>query len=119
VGRGTMIEISVPSGQLQPAILIEDDAQLAALWQKVAAKNGISLRHFSSPDEFTKHEKSVPSGAVIYLDLEFPGGMDPLPFGASLKERGFRVVLTTGHAPGKYRSLGWVDDVIGKEPPWG
>jgi signal transduction histidine kinase len=113
--EGTVVRLSFPR---EEAVLVDDDAQLAALWRKVAEKKGVGFRHFASPEEFLKAEVGVPKHATVYLDLEFPGSQDPLGFGRRLARRGYRVVLATGHPAEKLQGLAWLSGVRGKEPPW-
>lgn len=116
---GTVIKILFP---LRPpvAVLIDDDALLAAAWEKVASRKGIPFAYFSTPAEFLERESQFPRHTSIYLDVEFVGEViDLSSFGAALAAKGFRnIYLATGHSADRFKEWGWVRGIQGKEPPW-
>lgn len=120
LGKGTQVVILLPSEKVvSVAVLIEDDEALAALWKVVAAKRGIDLFHFKSPEEFEAKKNGVPLSARIYLDLHFENSRaNPERFGERLAAEGYEVFLCSGRAKLELSHFPWAKGISSKEPPW-
>lgn len=134
VGQGTEVTLSVPakkssSGMFdryslirshsRRAVLIDNDLQVHALWQRVASKREVELLCFAKPDDFFSNVDSFSRETEIFLDWDLGPGIDPILVGSRLSELGFaKISVCTGSPNLVSKELSWITQVLGKDPPW-
>jgi len=102
------------------AVLLDDDALVHATWKIAARSKGINLTGFRTPCELLAAAGLFAKELPIYIDSELGGGLRGEEVAKDLHERGFtHLILTTGFDPDTLPPLPWIEQVIGKEPPWG
>lgn len=101
------------------AVLIDDDMLVHTVWKIAARTAKVDLLCFYSAESFDAHDGHVHPETPIYVDYELGDGLSGEAVTKELNRRGFgNLFLATGHAPGKFPEAGWLQGVVGKEPPF-
>jgi PAS domain S-box-containing protein len=105
MGEATITHESPPSVQVAPprckVLLVEDDAEVAALTAEMLLELGYQVVHAGSAQEGLKAlATQLASIGLILSDVMMPGGMDGLSFVRELRNDGVQlpVVLVSGYA---------------------
>jgi signal transduction histidine kinase/CheY-like chemotaxis protein len=121
VGTGTVVRLLLPRARHAPAgatelpapvrmhpggarcgtaLLVEDDAEVAALTYEMLAFIGFEVVHAASPDAALGALANGRRVDVVFSDIMMPGGISGLALAREIRRRqpGLRVVLTTGYS---------------------
>lgn len=101
-------------------ILIDDDELVRMTWQFKAGAAGVSLRAFSSVEDFLKAKESVSKESLVYLDCDLGKGVRGEIVARDIFDEGFRnIYLATGE---ELKDLDFDKNIIkgvgGKAPPF-
>lgn len=124
-GKGTEIKIILPYSynytipQYSAVVLIDDDMLVRKNWELSARNKGISIKTFKNTEEFLKVADIFPRNTGIYIDSELEGGIKGEEAARQIFSLGFsEIYLETGHCKEKFKGLGYIKGIIGKEPPF-
>jgi CheY-like chemotaxis protein len=120
VGKGTVVILQLPRSKSEPAawddaptpapvrgdarrgvaLLVEDDAEVAALTREMLGHLGFEVIHAASPAAALGALANARRVDVVFSDIMMPGGMSGLELGREIRRRqpDLRIVLTTGYS---------------------
>jgi signal transduction histidine kinase/CheY-like chemotaxis protein len=120
VGKGTVVILQLPRSKSEPAawddaptpapvrgdarrgvaLLVEDDAEVAALTREMLGHLGFEVIHAASPAAALGALANARRVDVVFSDIMMPGGMSGLQLGREIRRRqpDLRIVLTTGYS---------------------
>ena len=100
-------------------VLIDDDPITHLNWRNAAKQAGKRLKGFWRPEVFFKIAGNLNRSIPIYIDSELGDSVKGELVAKEISAMGFEhIILTTGHASGKFRDMPWLKAVMAKEPPW-
>lgn len=110
------IEINEPN---YSAVLIDDDEIVRMNWEAAASEAGTRFKSFKSPNAFLSWADHIPKSASVFIDSNLGDGQKGELVAETIHEMGFNdIKLTTGYAPDDFSEIPWINEVVGKEPPW-
>ncbi|MGZ3782537.1 MAG: sensor histidine kinase [Pseudobdellovibrionaceae bacterium] len=100
-------------------ILIDDDTQLIhPVWGSVAKSKNLSIRMFSSPQEFRAVVDTIDRQTPVYVDVSLGENINGIDFSREVSNFGFtEIYLATGYAPDSVNAPTFVRAVVGKDFP--
>jgi len=101
-------------------ILIDDDPLVRLTWKMSADRRGISLKSFSRVEDFEQVKAEIDLKSPIYIDSQLQAGVRGEQVARELFLQGFQEIrLATGYDSSEFKNyLGFVKEVVGKDPPW-
>lgn len=100
-------------------VLIDDDSLVRLTWNAIAKRKGLNLEVFHTLEEFLDSASELNRAVPIYIDSHLGGGLRGEAIARSIHELGFStIVLTTGRTFVERDRYPWIQEVMGKEPPF-
>jgi signal transduction histidine kinase len=101
------------------AVLIDDDQLIRKVWSMKAKEKSKTLLTFSTPTEFLATADRLDRKTPIYLDAKLGEDINGEEFAQTIYSQGFvNIYLATGHRKESFRTMPWIKEIRGKEPPW-
>ena len=98
-------------------VVVEDEEDIRALAATLFEEADLNVREFERADEAWTHiQKNPEQIAILFTDVNTPGGMDGLTLGKTVSERfpWIRVIVTSGKALPRDRA----QDMTFLPKPW-
>lgn len=100
-------------------VLVDDDPLIRATWDLKAKSENVTIETFESREAFEvcidRYSKQTP----IFVDYNLNEEALGLELLDELNKKNFkRLFITTGYEKEDIESPSYVEEVIGKEPPW-
>ncbi len=100
------------------AVLIDDDPLVIAGWMLKANQVGKRILAVRSYQEFLSRKNEVTHNTPVFIDSGLGNNERGELRAQEIKAVGFeKVYLVTGYPPEEFRSMPWLDGVLGKAPP--
>jgi signal transduction histidine kinase len=101
------------------AILIDDDKLVHITWKLAAKISGKTLVAFDSVQAFLKEAENYSFDTPIYIDSNLGGEIRGEVEAKNLYALGFQnLFLATGHAKDHFDGMPWIQEIVGKTPPF-
>ena len=114
-------DLTRPATISNPIVLVDNDPIVRMLWQKSAEQNQITLHTFADPQTFLESSKALSPHTKLFIDVNLgeKANFSGISFSKTLSEMGFlHIFLCTGYKKEALPSVPWVQDIMGKIPPW-
>ena len=87
-------------GSDRQVLLVEDDAEVAALTREMLSHLGFNVIHAASPDAALGALANARNIDIVFSDIMMPGGISGLELAREIRRRrpGLPIVLTTGYS---------------------
>jgi DNA-binding NtrC family response regulator len=100
-------------------ILVDDDPLIRATWELKAKAENIDLRVFASRIEIEEVLDQYSRKTPIFVDYNLKEEASGLELLDELHAQSFeRLFITTGYEKDDIETRAYLEEVIGKEPPW-
>ena len=99
--------------------LLDDDRTLIHwTWRTVAESKGLTIKMFSTPEEFFEAAKTINLLTPIYVDISLGNGVNGIKVAEEIHNLGFvEINLATGYEPDSINAPSFIHKIVGKDFP--
>ncbi len=100
-------------------VLIDNDIIILKTWEYAAKKNNTNIKTYLTYQDFFNDINQIDKETIIYIDSDLGNGIRGEEISKKIYETGFRkIYLATGYNKSKFSKLPWIEEIVGKHPPF-
>jgi hypothetical protein len=124
LGKGFSLRLSIPLKEKivsRRYVLIDNDKLIRINWEMEASRKNVSIRTFSSVEEFLRCSTEITTDTMIYIDSDLGGGLKGEEVSEEVFHKGYQnIYLATGFLASDLdlKSYPWIKGVHSKKVPF-